>query len=148
MLKPGAAPSRRIDILGVAVSDTTPANALETITSWIERGDRTYVCVTPVSGVMAAQRDPAVLRALNGAGLTVPDGMPIVWSGRYAGADGIKRVYGPELMERSVGERRSAAGGRSSTAAATESPNGLPRGSKHAFRASRSPACTRPPSGP
>ena len=83
----------------MGVSDTTPAHSLETITSWIERGERAYVCVTPVSGVVAAQRDPAVLRALNGAGLTVPDGMPIVWSGRYAGARGIERVYGPDLME-------------------------------------------------
>lgn len=47
---------------------------------------------------MAAQRDPDTLRALNGADLVVPDGMPIVWAGRLAGAAGIARVYGPDLM--------------------------------------------------
>lgn len=88
----------RVDVLGVGISDTTPKKVLRQIGSWIENGDREYVCVTPVSGVMMAQRDPAVLRALNGAGLTVPDGMPMVWSGRYAGASGIERVYGPDLM--------------------------------------------------
>ena len=88
----------RVDVLGVGISDTTPSKALRQIGSWIENGGREYVCVTPVSGVMTAQRDPAVLRALNGAGLTVPDGMPMVWSGRYAGASGIERVYGPDLM--------------------------------------------------
>ena len=91
-------PETRVDVLGVGISDTTPEKALAQIRAWIETGAREYVCVTPVSGVMAAQRDPAVMRALNGAGLTVPDGMPMVWSGRYAGARGIERVYGPELM--------------------------------------------------
>lgn len=89
----------RVDVLGARISNTSPDHALATIRSWVETGRRSYVCVTPVSGVMAARRDPAVRNALNSAGLTVPDGMPIVWAGRYAGANGIARVYGPDLME-------------------------------------------------
>jgi N-acetylglucosaminyldiphosphoundecaprenol N-acetyl-beta-D-mannosaminyltransferase len=94
----------RVDVLGVGISVTTPDDALQQIDAWIGNGDREYVCVTPVSGVMTAQRDPAVLRALNGAGMTVPDGMPMVWSGRYAGASEIERVYGPDLMAAVCGE--------------------------------------------
>lgn len=74
------------------------ADAVRTVSSWIEAGQRHYVCLTPVSGVMAARDDPDVMRALNGAGLTAPDGQPMVWAGRYAGAAGIGRVYGPDLM--------------------------------------------------
>jgi N-acetylglucosaminyldiphosphoundecaprenol N-acetyl-beta-D-mannosaminyltransferase len=88
----------RVDVLGVGISVTDPADARRLIGTWIEGGHRDYVCLTPVSGVMAAQRDPEVMRALNGAGLTAPDGMPMVWSGRYAGAKDIERVYGPDLM--------------------------------------------------
>lgn len=88
----------RVDVLGVGISVTSPARALRQVEEWVEQDAREYVCLTPVSGVMAAQRDPAVLRALNGAGLTAPDGMPIVWSGRYAGSTLIDRVYGPDLM--------------------------------------------------
>ena len=88
-----------MDVLGVGISDTSLGSATAEIASWVENGNQEYVCVTPVSGVMAAQRDPHVARALNSAGLTVPDGMPMVWSGRYAGARGIERVYGPDLME-------------------------------------------------
>ena len=83
----------------MGVSITNPISALATIRGWIERAATAYVCVTPVSGIMAAQRDPAVMRALNGADMVVPDGMPTVWAGRWAGAEGIGRVYGPDLME-------------------------------------------------
>lgn len=100
--RPAALPQslarRRIDVLGVAISDTNPEDAVETVIHWIEQGQTDYVCVTPVSGVMAAQRDPCVKDALNGAGMTVPDGMPVAWCGRWAGAEGMRRVYGPDLM--------------------------------------------------
>ncbi len=122
-----AASTVRVDVLGVGISVTTPDDALQQIDSWIKEGHREYVCVTPVSGVMTAQRDPAVLEALNGAGMTVPDGMPIVWSGRYAGASEIERVYGPDLMESVCAEARTRGwksflyGGREGVAGALRS---------------------------
>jgi N-acetylglucosaminyldiphosphoundecaprenol N-acetyl-beta-D-mannosaminyltransferase len=72
--------------------------ALSTVEAWIEKGERQYVCVTGVHGVMESQRDPALMRIHNDSGLTVPDGTPMVWSGRFAGARGIERVYGPDFM--------------------------------------------------
>lgn len=89
----------RVDVLGVGISVTSLEHTLATIAGWIERGERRYVCVTPVAGVMACQDDPELLDVFNGSGLTVPDGMPMVWAGRYAGAREISRVYGPDLME-------------------------------------------------
>lgn len=97
MAGPNARP--RIDVLGVGVSNTNPTDAVEQVCAWIDAGERAYVCVVPVSGIMAAQRDPAVHRAIEGAGLAVPDGMPVVWAGKHAGAEGMERVYGPDLME-------------------------------------------------
>jgi N-acetylglucosaminyldiphosphoundecaprenol N-acetyl-beta-D-mannosaminyltransferase len=47
---------------------------------------------------MESQKDDALRRIHNGSGLTVPDGMPTVWAGRIAGAVGMERVYGPEMM--------------------------------------------------
>jgi N-acetylglucosaminyldiphosphoundecaprenol N-acetyl-beta-D-mannosaminyltransferase len=101
--------SGAVDVLGVRISNTTPTGVLRSIEDWIGMGEPRYVCFTPVSGVMAAQRDPAVLEALNGADITAPDGMPMVWSGRYAGARGIERVYGPDTMA-AVCERAAAKG--------------------------------------
>jgi N-acetylglucosaminyldiphosphoundecaprenol N-acetyl-beta-D-mannosaminyltransferase len=91
---------QRVDVLGVGISITSMDEAVETIASWIESGDREYVCCTPVYGVMESQGDERLRRAHDESGLTVPDGMPMVWAGRLAGAREISRVYGPELMER------------------------------------------------
>ena len=103
---------QRFDVLGVGISATTPADTIATIDRWITSNRRDYVCMTPVSGVMAAKRDAAVRSAIEGAGITAPDGMPIVWSGRLAGARPITRVYGPDLMT-SVCELAAQRGWRS-----------------------------------
>jgi N-acetylglucosaminyldiphosphoundecaprenol N-acetyl-beta-D-mannosaminyltransferase len=88
----------RFDVLGVQISAVDMAGALAEITRWINEGDRHYVCVTGVHGVMEAQRDETLRLIHNRSGLTTPDGMPMVWAGRYAGFSGVKRVYGPDLM--------------------------------------------------
>lgn len=89
---------QRVDVLGVHVSAIDPAMALERITTWIDHGDRQYVCVTGVHGVGESWNDPALRAIHNRSGLTTPDGMPMVWCGRWAGAKWMRRVYGPDLM--------------------------------------------------
>ncbi len=37
-------------------------------------------------------------RAVNGAGLATPDGMPLVWLGKWKSQLKVSRVYGPDLM--------------------------------------------------
>ena len=88
----------RVDVLGVGVSVVDRPTAREEITGWIERGERRYVCVTGVHGVMESRRDPELRAIHNRSGLTTPDGMPMVWAGRFAGARPMDRVYGPDLM--------------------------------------------------
>ncbi|MGW5433702.1 WecB/TagA/CpsF family glycosyltransferase [Streptomyces sp. NPDC004059] len=87
-----------MDVLGVGISAVDPRMAVDEITHWIETGRRDYVCVAGVHGVMEAQRDPVLRRAYNASGLSVPDGMPMVWAGHQAGASWMRRVYGPDLM--------------------------------------------------
>jgi len=72
--------------------------ALAEITRWVERRERHYVCVTGVHGVMESHRNPDLRRIHNASGLTTPDGMPLVWAGRWSGAKHMRRVYGPDLM--------------------------------------------------
>lgn len=88
----------RIDVLGVPVSDVNPSTALDRLASWVESGRSEYVCVTGVHGVMESQDDRSVAAAHSDAGMVVPDGMPMVWSGRRAGSERIDRVYGPDFM--------------------------------------------------
>jgi N-acetylglucosaminyldiphosphoundecaprenol N-acetyl-beta-D-mannosaminyltransferase len=88
----------RVDVLGVGISAIDPTDALGEVTRWIDNGLQHYVCVTGVHGVMDSQGDPELLRIHNESGLTTPDGMPMVWAARIAGAKNTKRVYGPDLM--------------------------------------------------
>ncbi|MGH2627594.1 MAG: WecB/TagA/CpsF family glycosyltransferase [Anaerolineales bacterium] len=101
----------RVDILGVWISAVNLAQAVETVEAWLRAGERTYICVTPVAGVMACQRDPDLRRIFNASAMTTPDGMPIVWLLRLLGHRSVERVYGPDLM-RSVCRRSQAAGWR------------------------------------
>jgi len=89
---------QRVDILGVRVSAIDMTLAVDEIGRWIGAGERHYVCVTGVHGVMESQRDPDLKAIHNASGLTTPDGMPLVWLGRRAGAKRMDRVYGPDLM--------------------------------------------------
>jgi len=91
-------PPQRVNILGVGVSTVDMAQTLETIQGWITQKEAHYVCVTGVHGVMESQRDPALRRIHNAAGLVTPDGMPLVWLSRLKGFPHVRRVYGPDLM--------------------------------------------------
>ena len=88
----------RVDILGVGISATSRAGALDKIASWVRGGERHYVCVTGVHGVMESQRDGGLMDIHNRSGLTVPDGAPMVWCGRIAGAVTIERMRGSDFM--------------------------------------------------
>ena len=93
----------RVDILGVGVSALTMPLATATMQRWIAGGERHYVCITGVHGVMESQRDPALMAIHNGAGMVTPDGMPLVWMARRLGHPEVERVYGPDLMRAMCG---------------------------------------------
>lgn len=88
----------RVDVLGVQISAIDLPGAVGEIGRWIRDGERHYVCVTGVHGVMESQRDPELLRIHNESGLTTPDGMPMVWASRRVGFHHVDRVYGPDLL--------------------------------------------------
>jgi len=91
-------PIPRVNILGVGVMPLNLDQAIATLLKWREDGRREYVCCTSVHGIVEAQRDPEVRNALNRAGLTTEDGMPLVWWCRAAGYKSARRVCGPDLF--------------------------------------------------
>lgn len=90
--------TRRANILGIGVSAINMEDALDLIESRLANGEKGYICVTGVHGIMEAQRDAAFRRILNASFLTTPDGMPTVWVGKLQGHPSMARVYGPDLM--------------------------------------------------
>src|SRR3989338_5385793 len=73
------------EILGVRVSAVNLDLAVGHIDDWIKARSKVYVCVAPVSTVMDCQDDPEYKNVVNAAAMVTPDGMPIVWLGRWQG---------------------------------------------------------------
>ncbi len=91
-------PPPRINVLGVGVSVLNLQSALNLISHAINKKAKGYICVTGVHGVTEAQKDIWFKNILNKSFLCTPDGMPLVWLGRYFGYKEMDRVYGPDLM--------------------------------------------------
>ncbi len=89
----------RFNVLGVGISALSLERATCEILQFLETGEKGYVCVTGVHGIVEAQDDPNLRRIFNESFLTTPDGMPAVWIGRLLyGFPDMGRVYGPDLM--------------------------------------------------
>jgi len=87
-----------IDVIGVHVSVVNLYEACRSIENWIQEKRRTYVCVAPVSTIVDCYKDRRYREIINQAGMTTPDGMPLVWLGKWRGKREIMRTYGPELL--------------------------------------------------
>jgi N-acetylglucosaminyldiphosphoundecaprenol N-acetyl-beta-D-mannosaminyltransferase len=89
-----------VKILGVRVHATSMDRSLERLESAIANGEKGYVCVTGVQGVMEAQVDTNLKRIINHSLLTIPDGRPTVWVGWLRGLFHMRQVTGPTMMLR------------------------------------------------
>lgn len=88
----------RVNILGVGVHALNLRSAILVLQGAIVNRTKGYVCVTGVHGVSEAQADPSFRAILNQALLNTPDGMPMVWTGKWLGFGDMERVYGPDLL--------------------------------------------------
>lgn len=59
-----------------------------------------YICLTEVSGMMRSMKDKELFDALSYSLINIPDGMPLAWFGRLAGATNTERISGVELLKR------------------------------------------------
>lgn len=88
----------RVNILGVGVSPLDLSAAVTCVNSFLETGNKGYICVTGMHGIMEAQADPAFRDIQNNSFLTTPDGIPTVWAGRIDGYSNMKQVRGADFM--------------------------------------------------
>ncbi|BAE50243.1 WecB/TagA/CpsF family glycosyltransferase [Paramagnetospirillum magneticum] len=84
-------------IAGVRVDSPSFAGTLDWTLNRITERSGGYICHLGAHGVVDAQQDAVLARALAGAALALPDGMPLVWLGRWLGLKS-ERVYGPDFM--------------------------------------------------
>ncbi len=88
------------DVLGVKVSAVNPELAVQVIRGMVDRREKGYICVAPVSTIVESKKDLRYNDILSGAALVTPDGAPVAWLGRRRGFGHVTRTYGPDLMER------------------------------------------------
>ena len=85
-------------LLKTDVSAVNLEKAVAFIQQLVTGKGREYICVAPVSTVVRCHDDPDYRQVVNKAALVTPDGMPVVWAGRFAGYQQVSRTYGPDLM--------------------------------------------------
>jgi N-acetylglucosaminyldiphosphoundecaprenol N-acetyl-beta-D-mannosaminyltransferase len=95
--------------VGVPLAVSDYDEVVDWMLALIAADGRGYVTAAAVNLVMSAREDPAVMDAVLGATLAVPDGQPLVWALRALGFSRATRIYGPDLMVRFC-ERAAAAG--------------------------------------
>ncbi|RLD07624.1 MAG: glycosyltransferase [Chloroflexi bacterium] len=88
----------REDILGAQVSAVNMDMVLAELDSWLVERSPHYICVTPAHSIMDGYRQSDLRKIFNASGLTVPDGMAIVWILKLKGHRHVQRVYGPDLL--------------------------------------------------
>jgi N-acetylglucosaminyldiphosphoundecaprenol N-acetyl-beta-D-mannosaminyltransferase len=87
-------------VLGLPIHAVQIPGVVSQIEDWIQSDAKgRYIAVTGMHGIAESQTDTDFRHALRSADLVVPDGMPLVWLGRWHRFPLKRRVYGPELME-------------------------------------------------
>lgn len=88
----------RFMVAGVPVSAINMAMACDEIERRLAVGAGGYFIFRDMNGIVGANDDATLLEAHAKAGFVAPDGMPLVWIGRFLGLKHIGRVYGPDFM--------------------------------------------------
>ena len=89
----------RSNVLGVGISALNLQTAEEALYAGADCPEfQGFVTVTGVHGVVESQHDEELKRIHNRSFLSTPDGMPMVWMGKFNGFSEMDRVYGPEFM--------------------------------------------------
>lgn len=93
-----------VAVLGARIDALDWTEAVGRLVAWGARRQSRTVCICNVHSVVTAAQDPSFMAVINGADLATPDGMPVAWMLRLLGRRGQRRINGPDLMWRYLGE--------------------------------------------
>jgi N-acetylglucosaminyldiphosphoundecaprenol N-acetyl-beta-D-mannosaminyltransferase len=88
----------RYNVLGTGISALNLATARGVVLAALAGRRKGYVCTADARVVNLAAGDPVFRARLNASLATTPDGVPLVWLGRWQGFRDVGRVYGPDLL--------------------------------------------------
>lgn len=100
----------RIDILGVPFDNVTMDGAVDLAMEAVSARQGAYVVTPNPEIVMAAREDPALMDAVRGAALVLPDGIGVIYGGKILGTPLKEKTPGIDFAAK-VMERLSQTGG-------------------------------------
>jgi N-acetylglucosaminyldiphosphoundecaprenol N-acetyl-beta-D-mannosaminyltransferase len=87
-----------VDICGVMIDIVSLEDMLLEIQARIAQGVPGYIITPNVDHVCLCQRNPEFRQAYQDAFLSVPDGMPLIWGGRFLGTPLVQRLSGNDII--------------------------------------------------
>jgi N-acetylglucosaminyldiphosphoundecaprenol N-acetyl-beta-D-mannosaminyltransferase len=87
-----------VDLLGVPIDPVDEGEAVGRLLAAVGAESLLQVCTVNLQFMVTARRQPAVAKALRGAGLNLADGAPVVWLSRLIGHPLPGRVAGSDLL--------------------------------------------------
>lgn len=95
-----------IKVLNIPIYEKDIPSAIQTIcTDEIDNNAKPkLISATGAHGLVEAAYDANLKTILENFFWNLPDGMPVVWVGRWKGAKGVKRCYGPDFFKELVTE--------------------------------------------
>lgn len=89
---------KRVDVLGIGLSVLNMPTLLSVLRKAIDSRTKVRVAFCNVHTLTECLTDGGLNDTIQGCQVVSPDGMPVVWLGRRAGAHGIERVCGPDAL--------------------------------------------------
>jgi len=99
-------PIKSFTVGGVHISCVDRHQAVETFFQLVSQRTGGFITVRDAHGVVGSQTDNRLRDIINSALMTLPDGMPIVWVGKWKNA-AVQRVPGVEFFESVMRDARA-----------------------------------------
>ena len=91
---------QEFNICGVNVHAIQPDGATEIVLNWFNKPRQShYISSTNINNIINAMESHYYYKVINTADLSLPDGIPLIWYGRYLGYKLPKRCGIEELMD-------------------------------------------------
>jgi N-acetylglucosaminyldiphosphoundecaprenol N-acetyl-beta-D-mannosaminyltransferase len=83
----------------VKVSATNINDTINFIENQSKKKETIQICVLDFNAACNAQKDKNYRQIINNAGLSLPDGVPLIWLAKISGLKGIAQTPGPEIFD-------------------------------------------------
>lgn len=88
----------KVNICNVKIDNISMQDAINIIGGLVEDGGQYYAVAPNVDHIIILQKDSEFRETYDGASLTLPDGIPLLWAARFLGTPLKERISGSDLF--------------------------------------------------